>query len=77
MVSFLDGGQRSVKYTTLSHSWGHARILTLTHETASQLYDGIDENLLALSFRDAINITRKLGIRYIWIDSLCIYQNDF
>jgi Heterokaryon incompatibility protein (HET) len=77
LVSFSDGKKCKAKYVTLSHSWGHARILTLTHETASQLYDGLDESTLALSFRDAINMTRKLGIQYLWIDSLCIYQDDF
>ena len=31
---------------------------------------------LSQNFRDAINITRILGIRYIWIDSLCIIQDS-
>jgi hypothetical protein len=26
------------------------------------------------AFQDAIDITRQLGIRYLWIDSLCIIQ---
>ncbi|RSL56045.1 hypothetical protein CEP53_006894 [Fusarium sp. AF-6] len=30
---------------------------------------------LAPTFRDAITITRNLGIRYLWIDSLCIIQH--
>ncbi|GKT76465.1 heterokaryon incompatibility protein [Colletotrichum tofieldiae] len=28
------------------------------------------------NFLDAIEITRKLGIRYIWIDSICIIQDN-
>ena len=28
------------------------------------------------TFRDAIFVTRKLGIRYLWKDSLCIIQRD-
>jgi hypothetical protein len=31
---------------------------------------------LALTFRDAITVTRELGQRYLWIDSLCIIQDD-
>ena len=27
-------------------------------------------------FRDAIDVTRKAGIKYLWIDSLCIVQNS-
>jgi len=32
------------------------------------------ESLPAL-YRDAVVITRKLGVKYLWIDSLCIIQN--
>ncbi|KAF2446745.1 HET-domain-containing protein, partial [Karstenula rhodostoma CBS 690.94] len=28
------------------------------------------------TFNDAMKITRALGLRYIWIDSLCIIQDD-
>jgi hypothetical protein len=31
---------------------------------------------LPKTFRDAVNVTRALGIQYIWIDSLCIVQDD-
>ncbi|KAJ9621601.1 hypothetical protein H2203_007088 [Taxawa tesnikishii (nom. ined.)] len=33
-------------------------------------------NELPETFRDAIQITRALGIRYLWIDALCIVQGD-
>ncbi|KAN0096769.1 Heterokaryon incompatibility protein (HET) domain containing protein [Hyaloscypha variabilis] len=31
---------------------------------------------LPKTFQDAISITRELGLRYIWIDSLCIIQDS-
>jgi hypothetical protein len=31
---------------------------------------------LPKTFRDAVVITRKLGARYLWIDSLCIVQDE-
>ncbi|KAK7718842.1 hypothetical protein SLS57_005952 [Botryosphaeria dothidea] len=31
---------------------------------------------LPKTFRDAITVVRSLGFRYIWIDSLCIVQDD-
>jgi hypothetical protein len=37
---------------------------------------GIAWSEVSKYFRDAIAITRKLGIRYLWIDSLCIIQDD-
>jgi hypothetical protein len=61
---------------TLSHCWGNADFLTLNEQTSSQFFTGIDQHLLPLTFRDAINIARKLGIHYLWIDSLCIYQDN-
>jgi hypothetical protein len=31
---------------------------------------------LPRTFRDAVEVTRGLGYEYIWIDSLCIVQDD-
>lgn len=28
------------------------------------------------TFQDAVIVTRNVGVRYLWIDSLCIYQDD-
>jgi hypothetical protein len=36
----------------------------------------IDESGLSTSFRDAIKITRALGIPYLWIDALCIIHDS-
>ncbi|KAI7093293.1 hypothetical protein KC340_g10084 [Hortaea werneckii] len=36
----------------------------------------VPRHALPKTFSDAIEITRKLGIDYIWIDSLCIIQDD-
>lgn len=33
-------------------------------------------DLLPQSFRDAVDVTRMLGLRYLWIDSLCIIQDS-
>jgi hypothetical protein len=37
---------------------------------------GVDLNTLPKTFRDAVHATRKLGIKYLWIDALCIIQDD-
>jgi hypothetical protein len=37
---------------------------------------GMNVDHLPRTFQDAITMTRRLGVRYIWIDSLCICQDD-
>jgi hypothetical protein len=37
---------------------------------------GINFGELPRTFQDAITVTRQLGIRFLWIDSLCIIQDD-
>ncbi|KAL1626589.1 hypothetical protein SLS54_002751 [Diplodia seriata] len=64
------------KYVTLSHRWGEEPdFLKLEAENRDRLtVDGISMEELPLNFEHAIQVTRQLGIRYIWIDSLCIMQ---
>jgi len=63
-------------YVTLSHSWGAAQVFKLTKLTAGQLEQGIPLASLPLTFQHAVMVTRKLQHKYIWIDSLCIYQDE-
>lgn len=65
------------QYVTLSHRWGGANFLALTVANQHQLMTeriGIEE--LPLNFQHAVHVTRQLGVRYIWIDSLCIVQGQ-
>jgi hypothetical protein len=64
------------EYTTLSHCWGEGKHLTLTESTRKRRKAGIEWSALSKTFQDAIAITRGLRIQYVWIDSLCIIQDD-
>jgi hypothetical protein len=66
----------SGRYITLSHCWGKKKIVTTTTATLAQLKSEVQWSQLSRNFQDAISITRELGVRYIWIDSLCIIQDD-
>lgn len=63
-------------YMTLSHCWGSLKIFTTINNNLADLKRHIDIDALPKTFRDAIYITRLLKIRYLWIDSLCIIQDD-
>jgi hypothetical protein len=67
---------RKGRYVTLSHRWGVESPLLATKATFKALCDGIQVNQLPLLFLDAITVARKLGVRWLWIDSLCIIQDD-
>ena len=76
-IKLLETNGRCGSYVTLSHCWGNHLPLTTTVETLSARIHGINHELLPKTFLDAVFITRKVGIRYIWIDALCIIQDDF
>jgi hypothetical protein len=65
------------RYLALSHCWGRGKKPTsTTKSTEASMRVSIPWAALPQSFRDAIQVTRWLGARYIWIDSLCILQDD-
>ncbi|KAL9636395.1 MAG: hypothetical protein Q9204_002276 [Flavoplaca sp. TL-2023a] len=64
------------EYLTLSHKWGGANMLKLTKSNFESMLKGIVISDLPLTFQHAITITRNLGYQHLWIDSLCIIQDD-
>lgn len=64
------------KYVALSHCWGTHPCLTTTSGTLVVRKREIDWQALGRTFQDAITLTRHLGLKYIWIDSLCIVQDS-
>lgn len=61
-------------YVTLSHCWGKGHITSLTKANIKQFLLRVPA--LPKTYRDAITVARKLQVRYLWIDSLCIIQDD-
>lgn len=72
---FVSEGKRG-KYLALSHRWGQARNITTTRSNYRAHQGCIRAEELPQTFQDAIRVTRELGLRYLWIDSLCIIQDD-
>ncbi|KAI0192786.1 heterokaryon incompatibility protein-domain-containing protein [Astrocystis sublimbata] len=63
-------------YLTLSHCWGGASFLRLLRSNHAAFLSQLLEGALPPTFRDAVAVTRRLGYRYLWIDSLCIIQDS-
>lgn len=68
------------RYITLSHCWGPNPELTgLTRTLRSNVddhYKDLPIDQLSRTFKDAVYVTKRLGAAHLWIDSLCIIQQD-
>lgn len=67
------------EYVALSYCWGnpnkHRTLRTMTWNY-TQYQAGIAFTAFPATLRDAISLARTLGFKYIWIDALCITQDD-
>lgn len=72
-------GNITANYIALSHCWGRPtrkkRFCTYT-DNIQDLKQHIPFDELPLTFQHAVTATRALRVRYLWIDSLCIIQED-
>jgi hypothetical protein len=66
------------RYVALSHCWGDPRKTQVPKTFGATLErhqkEGITE--LTKTFEDAVKVTREIDVRYLWIDSLCIIQDE-
>jgi hypothetical protein len=68
-------------YMALSYCWGpideDSKLLTTTFDTLDSRTDSIPLAMMPQTFQEAIAVARALCVQYLWIDSLCIIQDDF
>lgn len=67
--------QRS-PYVALSHCWGLHQTCITTQKTVAQRKANIPWKTIPKTFQEVMQLALKLGFRFIWIDSLCIVQDD-
>jgi len=65
------------KYLALSYCWGSGNAVACTTEQnyAERLQD-MDVVELPQTIQDAILVTRSFGVRYLWVDAICIIQKS-
>lgn len=78
--SCLREGVQRPSYVALSYVWGAVTNFRLTTANKPRLmqHGALEDvwEMMPITIRDAISLTRKLGRRYLWVDSLCLLQND-
>ncbi|CAO2655586.1 Nn.00g043890.m01.CDS01 [Neocucurbitaria sp. VM-36] len=72
----VEGEGREAPYIALSYCWGSTPIPKTTTTNIKKRRQSILLATLTKTFQDAIFIARILGIDYIWIDSMCIIQDN-
>lgn len=79
LVEISQESAATSRYIALSHRWGdlsRAQRFCTYADNIAQRKERIRYDELPASFQDAVRVTRALGVRYLWIDSLCIIQED-
>ncbi|KAI4942430.1 hypothetical protein J4E86_010233 [Alternaria arbusti] len=72
----------NVRYIALSYVWGNVKSTNLTSGNMEELRkprslsSGSHVVTVPQTIRDAMRLTADLDIRYLWVDCLCLIQND-
>ncbi len=67
----------SVGYVAISYCWGGKQPLQTTLDNIHEREKDMPWPILPKSIQDAVKVTSSLQIKYLWVDSLCIIQDDF
>ena len=72
----VSNSNEQAAYLALSYTRGTARSFGMTTESLDAHLLGIELESLPQTIRDAIRSTHALGVRYLWVDALCIMQDS-
>lgn len=75
-VRLVEGESSDGKYVSLSYCWGAVQQVKLLRINLQQFQERIVFSELSQVTRDAITVCRRLSIRLLWVDALCIIQGD-
>lgn len=63
-------------YVALSYCWGTCEVVKTLSTNIESFHKALPLDRLPQTIKDAITVTRRLGFRYLWVDALCIIQDD-
>ncbi|KAK3934321.1 heterokaryon incompatibility protein 6 [Diplogelasinospora grovesii] len=64
------------RYAALSYCWGGPQEFKTTSSTLAERISGFSVGALPLGIQDAVRVTQNLGMRFLWVDSMCIIQDS-
>jgi len=78
LIEVEDASQSvGLKYVCLSYCWGQGTHHCMTTDNTLELHKReIPWSNIPPLFQDVIQFVRAMGIRYLWIDSVCIIQGN-
>ena len=71
----ISGHEEIGSWVALSYCWGGVSTCILTKNRLAELQRGLLLKDCPRTIHDAILITRALGVKYLWVDALCIFQS--
>jgi hypothetical protein len=76
LVRLVETNGQRADYCALSHCWGQIELITTTCDNFQKHLRNIPFDTLPKTFRDAVYLAQGIAIPYLWIDSLCIIQDN-
>jgi hypothetical protein len=75
-VRLYESQGENAKYICLSYRWPETAPVQLLRRNSDQFKAAIPYDELPLTFKQVFMVARGLNIRYVWIDALCIVQDE-
>ncbi|EPE30364.1 hypothetical protein GLAREA_03331 [Glarea lozoyensis ATCC 20868] len=69
-------GRQQEKYVALSYCWGGVQRFCLKTSNVEAFTDSINFRQLPATIQDAVVATHHFGLQLLWVDALCIIQDD-
>ena len=67
---------RQIKWAALSYVWGGEQSFKTTLHSLPEMERGFRSEVLPQTLQDAVRVCKAMSLQYLWVDSLCIVQDD-
>lgn len=76
-LKLVENFRQTPKYAALSYCWGGDQDYKTTSTNIGSYRQRLHLPPTAKTIHDTILVTRKLGLEYLWVDALCIVQDEW